>query len=74
LTGRTVAVMAFPTRPVSRSSCRGSGAPGHAAIVDYLVSSQEFDTRFPGFENEVHGVDVVAEDGPRAYYIYCVAE
>ncbi len=55
----------------------GSGAPpATRAIVDYLTALQEFDSRFPGgFENEVHGgVDVVAEDGQRVYYIYCVAE
>ncbi|MDK2890015.1 MAG: arginine decarboxylase [Methanoculleus sp.] len=48
--------------------------PATRAIVDYLTSSQEFDTLFPGFENEVHGVDVVTRDGRRVYCVYCVGE
>ena len=41
-------------------------------IVDYLALCEEFDNRFPGFENEMHGVDVRDEGGRKAYYIYCV--
>jgi lysine decarboxylase/arginine decarboxylase len=48
--------------------------PATRGIVDYLVSLQEFDNLFPGFENEVHGTDVVLRDGRRVYYVYCVRE
>lgn len=41
-------------------------------IVDYLALCEEFDNRFPGFENEMHGVDIKDEDGRKTYYIYCV--
>jgi lysine decarboxylase/arginine decarboxylase len=41
-------------------------------IVDYLALCEEFDNRFPGFENEMHGVDIKEEDGRKTYYIYCI--
>ena len=46
--------------------------PATRAVVDYLVSLEGVDSLFPGFESEVHGADVVAGDGRRVYYIYCV--
>lgn len=49
-------------------------SPATRTIIDYLTSSQEFDTLFSGFENEVHGADVLTKDGRRVYYVYCVAE
>jgi lysine decarboxylase/arginine decarboxylase len=73
--GRTVAVMVVPYPPGIPVIMPGERCgPATRAIVDHLVSLQEFDTRFPGFENEVHGVDVVTREGRRVYYIYCVAE
>jgi len=41
-------------------------------IRDYLALCEEFDNRFPGFENEMHGVDIKDEEGRKTYYIYCV--
>jgi len=73
--GRTVAVMVVPYPPGIPVIMPGERCcPATRAIVDYLVSLQEFDTFFPGFENEVHGVDVVTRDGQRVYYVYCVVE
>jgi len=43
--------------------------PKTQRILDYLAYCEDFDTRFPGFENEVHGVMV--ENGK--YYIYCIS-
>lgn len=76
LEGRTVAVMVVPYPPGIPVVMPGERCtPTTRAIVDYLVSLQDFDALFPGFENEVHGVDVVvAEDGQRVYYVYCVSE
>ncbi|MDN7013492.1 lysine decarboxylase [Methanoculleus sp. FWC-SCC3] len=76
LEGRTVAVMVVPYPPGIPVVMPGERCtPATRAIVDYLVSLQDFDALFPGFENEVHGVDVVvAEDGRRVYYVYCVEE
>jgi arginine decarboxylase len=75
LEGRTVAVMVVPYPPGIPVIMPGErcGAATRA-IVDYLTASQEFDTLFPGFENEVHGVDVVTREGRRVYYVYCVSE
>ncbi|MDD4315083.1 Orn/Lys/Arg decarboxylase N-terminal domain-containing protein [Methanoculleus sp.] len=75
LEGRTVAVMVVPYPPgipVIMPGERCSSAT--RAIVDYLVSLQDFDTLFPGFESEIHGVDVVTEDGRRIFYVSCVGE
>jgi lysine decarboxylase/arginine decarboxylase len=75
LKGRTVAVMVVPYPPGIPVIMPGERCgPATQAIVDYLASSQEFDTLFPGFENEMHGVDVVTRDGRRVYYVYCVGE
>ena len=74
LEGRTVAVMVVPYPPGIPVIMPGERCgPATRAIVDYLVSLQEFDSRFPGFESEVHGADVVTKDGQRVYYVYCVA-
>ncbi|WP_292521548.1 Orn/Lys/Arg decarboxylase N-terminal domain-containing protein [Methanoculleus sp.] len=73
--GKTVAAMVVPYPPGIPVIMPGERCtPATRAIVDYLTASQEFDTLFPGFENEVHGVDVVARDGRRVYYVYCVRE
>ncbi len=75
LEGKTVAVMVVPYPPGIPVIMPGErcGAATRA-VVDYLTASQEFDTLFPGFENEVHGVDVVTREGRRVYYVYCVSE
>ncbi len=73
--GRTVAVMVVPYPPGIPVIMPGERCgPATRAIVDLLTSLQEFDALFPGFESEVHGVDIIAEDGQRVYYIYCVEE
>jgi len=73
LEGRTVAAMVVPYPPGIPVIMPGERCgPATRAVVDYLVSLEEFDSLFPGFESEVHGADVVAGDGRRVYYIYCV--
>ncbi|WP_332448628.1 Orn/Lys/Arg decarboxylase N-terminal domain-containing protein [Methanoculleus sp.] len=75
LEGRTVAVMVVPYPPGIPVIMPGERCtPATRAIVDYLVSLQDFNDLFPGFESEVHGVDVVVEDGRRVFYVSCVAE
>jgi len=72
LEGRTVAAMVVPYPPGIPVIMPGERCgPTTRAVVDYLVSLEEFDSLFPGFENEVHGADIVAGDGRRVY-IYCV--
>ncbi len=73
--GKTVAVMVVPYPPGIPVIMPGERCgPATRGIVEFLVSLQEFDSLFPGFENEVHGVDVVTRDGRRIYYVYCVLE
>lgn len=75
IAGKTVAVMVVPYPPGIPVIMPGERCgPATRGIVDYLVSLQEFDNLFPGFENEVHGTDVVMRDGRRVYYVYCVRE
>jgi len=39
-------------------------------ILSYLRALEEFDRKFPGFEHDSHGVEVIDHD----YYIYCIKE
>ncbi|MGC4397200.1 Orn/Lys/Arg decarboxylase N-terminal domain-containing protein [Hydrogenophaga sp. T2] len=42
-------------------------------IVDYLKFNREFARECPGFETDIHGlVEVVGEDGRKAYFADCV--
>ncbi len=41
-------------------------------ILDYLTMLERFDNAFPGFENEVHGVEVKIMWGKRRYYVKCL--
>ncbi len=44
-------------------------------IVDYLKFTQEFNTQFPGFETDVHGLAYTVDDqGKRHYYVDCIRE
>lgn len=43
-------------------------------IIDYLSIYEEFDNRYPGFENEVHGVTVKEDKNKKkTYYMYCLS-
>jgi len=45
------------------------------AVVDYLLALQTFDSHFPGFEHETHGVEIEQEaDGKLRYMTYCLKE
>ncbi|MEO7853435.1 MAG: arginine/lysine/ornithine decarboxylase [Rubrivivax sp.] len=42
-------------------------------IVDFLRFTRQFNTAFPGFETDVHGlVEEVGADGVRGYFVDCV--
>lgn len=54
-------------------SCRGSAFSTTAAIADYLRVAQSLDEQFPGFESDIHGLRVVAqEDGSLRHYVDCL--
>ncbi len=43
------------------------------AVVDYLLALQKFDSHFPGFEHETHGVEIGREaNGNLVYMTYCL--
>ena len=45
------------------------------SIQDYLLYAREFDTRFPGFETDIHGLRFEPKDGGgRRYLVDCVVE
>ena len=45
------------------------------ALVDYLLALQTFDSHFPGFEHETHGIEIEREaDGMVTYMTYCLKE
>lgn len=39
-------------------------------VLQYLISLQDFDAKFPGFEHDIHGVENVGGE----YMIYCLKE
>jgi arginine/lysine/ornithine decarboxylase len=39
-------------------------------MLRYMHTLQEFDRKFPGFEHDSHGIEVIDHD----YYMYCVKE
>lgn len=57
LPGRIAAAMLVPYPPGIPMLMPGERLPqGHGPIVEYFVTLQEFDKKFPGFEHEIHGV------------------
>ncbi len=68
LEGRVTAVLLTPYPPGIPLLIPGECF--NSTIVNYLKFAREFNTRFPGFETDVHGL-VKAEDG--RYYVDCVS-
>ncbi|NLA37878.1 MAG: lysine decarboxylase, partial [Methanomicrobiales archaeon] len=70
--GRVVAVMVVPYPPGIPVIMPGERCgPATRAIIDLLLSLQEFDALFPGFESEVHGVESAARYD---WKVYCAGE
>ncbi|MDN7026202.1 lysine decarboxylase, partial [Methanoculleus sp. FWC-SCC1] len=73
--GRAVAKMVVPYPPGIPVIMPGERCTAAARrIADYLAFSEDFDNRYPGFENEMHGVVVREEDGRRRYSVFCIEE
>ncbi len=69
LAGRTLAIGLVPYPPGIPLVMPGESAgPDHGPFLAYLRALEEFDRRFPGFEHETHGIEVV--DG--TYVARCV--
>jgi lysine decarboxylase/arginine decarboxylase len=74
LNGRIPAVMVVPYPPGIPVIMPGEkfGSPA-TKILDYLPLLEDFDNKYPGFENEVHGVTLKREkDGKLLYTIMCL--
>ncbi|MBF5055104.1 Orn/Lys/Arg decarboxylase [Alcanivorax sp. 521-1] len=71
LAGRTLATGVVPYPPGIPLLMPGENAgPADGPVLGYLNALQEFDRRFPGFEHDNHGVEVI--DG--TYHLYCVKQ
>ena len=46
----------------------------HQDLIKYLSMLEKFDNIFPGFENDVHGVDIRIVHGKRKYFVPCVSQ
>ncbi len=45
------------------------------AILDYLLALQAFDSHFPGFEHDTHGIEIQRDaQGKPVYMVYCLKE
>lgn len=73
--GRVSAVMIVPYPPGIPVVMPGERfTPATRSILQYLEWAQDFDDRFPGFENDIHGVRIVTEKRGRRYLLECVKE
>lgn len=73
LEGRVAAVMLVPYPPGIPLIMPGERF-GRAAspLVDYLRFVESFDSRFPGFDSEVHGLKRVEGTGGYSYTVDCI--
>ena len=71
LEGRITAVLLTPYPPGIPLLIPGECF--NATIVNYLKFAREFNTGFPGFETDVHGLVKEMVDGKAVYYVDCVA-
>ena len=71
---RVVAVQLVPYPPGIPIMMPGEKVTGKKkAVVDYLLALQTFDSHFPGFEHDTHGVEIErAADGKPVYMTYCL--
>ncbi len=67
LEGRVTAMLVTPYPPGIPLLIPGERF--NKTIVNYLRFARDFNTRFPGFETDVHGL---VKDGNGAYYVDCV--
>jgi arginine decarboxylase len=75
LMGRILAVMVVPYPPGIPAIMPGERLTAATkSIQDYLLYAREFDSKFPGFETDIHGLRFEPlADGGRRYMVDCVA-
>jgi arginine decarboxylase len=75
LMGRIPAVMVVPYPPGIPVIMPGERLTKTTkSIQDYLLYAREFDTRFPGFETDIHGLRFEPAAGGRRYLVDCIRE
>lgn len=76
LMGRTLAVMIVPYPPGIPLIMPGERITEVTrAIQDYLLFARDFDSRFPGFETDIHGLRFEPKQGGgRRYMVDCVID
>ncbi|MFO1321637.1 MAG: arginine/lysine/ornithine decarboxylase [Burkholderiales bacterium] len=72
LEGRVTAVLLTPYPPGIPLLIPGERF--NSTIVRYLKFAREFNTHFPGFETEIHGLVDENEEGTLRYYVDCVRQ
>ncbi|VXC50139.1 Orn/Lys/Arg decarboxylase N-terminal domain-containing protein [Pseudomonas sp. 8O] len=72
---RTVAVQIVPYPPGIPLMMPGEKAGADKrAIIDYLLAMELFDSHFPGFGHDNHGVEVEHDGGELTYKVYVVKQ
>jgi lysine decarboxylase/arginine decarboxylase len=76
LLNRISAVMVVPYPPGIPVIMPGERyTPDAKRIIEYLNFSEDFDNKFPGFENEMHGLKAKLDsNNKKRYYTYCIKE
>ncbi|MBB4238896.1 Orn/Lys/Arg decarboxylase N-terminal domain-containing protein [Rhizobium esperanzae] len=74
LMGRILAVMIVPYPPGIPLIMPGERiTPSTKSIQDYLLYARDFDSKFPGFETDIHGLRFAPGDSGRRYLVDCIA-
>ena len=75
LMGRTLGVMVVPYPPGIPVIMPGERITAATkSIQDYLLYAREFDSKFPGFETDIHGLRFEHTATGRRYLVDCVAQ
>jgi arginine decarboxylase len=75
LMGRILAVMLVPYPPGIPVIMPGERlTKATKSIQDYLLYAREFDSKFPGFETDIHGLRFEGSGHGRKYLVDCVRE
>lgn len=72
LEGRITAILLTPYPPGIPLLIPGERF--NKTIVNYLKFARSFNTQFPGFETDIHGLVIEEVDGQKRYYVDCVRD
>ena len=75
LMGRMLAVMLVPYPPGIPVIMPGERiTPETKSIHDYVLEARVFDSRFPGFETDIHGLRFEPGPNGRRYLVDCIVK